>query len=230
MPFAEEDRENLEAAALVRRLAVRHEPPEGLVRHYARLAEEAAREKRAARFTLWRAALAGALAASVAVLALTAAVEWLGDEENPYEIIAQEAGPLYRRLARNPVAAGARRTPLSALLSSLRNRFDYQPRLALPGKEPFIIEGGFVREVHGQEMASLLYRAKDARLMLLVMNNDEPGELPAMLRGGWAAVSPGSPRIFVWTRGDLVFALVGDAPLEKFREISQALSPPEENF
>jgi len=215
-----------EIASYVRACAVRYNAPDRLIQHFAALAEQEGRESRWWRRRTWQAALAGAMAASLALVAGSLSIDWLTGSKNPYDIVAEEAKTTYRRAMATPRAAGVQRTRLDKLLASFNEQFHYPRTVSLPGADEFVLEGGMLREVAGKKVANLIYRTKNARLLLMVVRAEENPEWPGFLRrDGWMVVNEDSPRTFVWRRGEFIYALVGNISLEQLRQFSLAVSP-----
>lgn len=215
-----------EVSELVGDFAERYEPPERLVERYARMAREARRERRFQKVTVWRAGLAGALAATVALLLGQVVLDRLTDTGDPYQIVAKNGRSIYLNALRRTKKTSPRSVSFKKLFAAVHERTGYIPKLAFRGKETYVLESGSIRELQGHEVVTLTYRGDDSRLLLMVMRTEGAPEDLAALREGWAAVNQGSPRAFLWQRGDLLFALVGEGPIEQFQSLSTRLSPP----
>ena len=46
----------------------------------------------------------------------------------------------------------------------------------------------------------------------------------------WVALTGDGPTASIWRRGDFIYAVVGNAPVTKMRELSRAITPKGEKF
>ena len=230
-PLGEPAPHDGEMSGLVRRHAAYHPAPERLVDHFYRLAEEERRENRWQMRRFWQASFAGALAASLTLAVGFFGIDRLLDSKDPYDLVAEEAKTTSRRADTFPVAVQDRieakhKARLDKLFTAFNKDFRYQQKVPLSGgKSEIVLEGATLREVDGRKIAHLVYRMGDARLHLNVIPAEDNTEWPGFLRhDGWVTMNDDSPRTFVWRKGAFIYAMVGDLPLERFREFSAAIA------
>lgn len=220
-----------EMASLVRRHLAYHSAPERLVDHFYRLAEQERRENRWQARRFWQAGFAGALAASLTLAVGFFGIDRLLDSKDPYDLVAQEAKTTSRQADTFPVAVQDRieakhKARLDKLFTTFNKDFRYRQKVPLSGgQSEFVLEGATLREVDGKKIAHLIYRLGETRLHLNVIPAEDNTEWPGFLRhDGWVTMNEDSPRTFVWRKGAFIYAMVGDLPLERFREFSAAIA------
>ncbi|MEK6710443.1 MAG: hypothetical protein AABZ64_07685 [Nitrospinota bacterium] len=218
-----------EMSRCVRAHGERHEAPERLVDHFHRLAETEGRESRRQVRRIWQASFVGAMAASLTLMTGIWAVDRLWDTKDPYDVVAQEAknfktADFFPQAVQDRIAA-RQKARLDQLFSSFNKDFRYQQKIAISGQEEFVLEGATLREVEGMKVAHVIYRTGNTHLHLTVAPAEENAEWPDVLRReGWVVLNPASPRTYMWRKGAFIYALVGDLPLERFKEFSAAVS------
>ena len=218
-----------EAYGVVRGHAGRHEIP---VELHARLHElvSAAKPKRLVRGKVWWAA-AGAIAATlVIVLGLSFVRERPVPEKELFAAIAREVRAEYQRALLDPRPVQTGSSVLNKILRWFEPRVKFLPRVYFGGSDETVLEGGRVGYIAGVKVPGFLYRWKGKPLVLIILparGNPEWSNLP---RRKWVAVTDDGPTTSVWRRGDFIYAIVGDAPVDKMREISRSVTPRDKKF
>jgi hypothetical protein len=79
-------------------------------------------------------------------------------------------------------------------------------------------------------VSGFIYRWRGKRVILIVfpaLKNPVWARLP---KKKWLAMKGEAPTASVWRRGDFIYSVVGDAPVEKMREFSRAITPKSVKF
>ncbi|MEE9276242.1 MAG: hypothetical protein V3V62_13130 [bacterium] len=218
-----------EVYAAVRAHAKRREAPAGLRARLRGLAARGGPSAQKRRRVIW--AAVGALAA--AVILAVAIPGWREPdvrERKLFALLAEEARAEYRRamLDPRPVQTGSKE--LGKILGWFEPRVDFRPRVHFAGGGGTVLEGGRIGYVSGIKVPGLLYRWRGKPLVLVIFparGNPEWSRLP---RKKWVAMTGEGPTAAVWRRGDYIYAVVGDAPADKLREISRAVTPKGKKF
>ncbi len=212
-----------EVVAAVRGHAARRGAPAGL---RARLHDITASAGGSSfRGRVWWAA-AGALAASL-VIAAVMSISQKQPEKALFAAVAQEARAEYQRAMLDPRPIQTGSTVLGKILGWFEPRVNFRPRVYFAGGGETVLEGGRVGYVAGAKVPGFLYRWRGKPLVLLIL---PAREYPGLPRKKWVALTAGGPTTSVWRRGDFIYAIVGNVPVEKMREISRAITPPNKKF
>lgn len=179
--------------------------------------------------TVW--AAVGALAASlVIVVGYSAFRKAEIPEKELFAIVAREARAEYRRAIIDPRPVQTGSTVLNNILGWFEPRVNFRPLVYFGGGGGTALEGGRVGYVSGVKVPGFLYRWKGKPLVLIVLPAGENPAWSRLPRKKWIALTGDGPTVCVWRRGDYIYSVVGDAPVEKMREISRAITPRSKKF
>lgn len=176
-------------------------------------------------------AAAGALAASLAIaVGLSVSQKPEIPERELFAIVAREARAEYRRAMLDPRPIQTGSTALEKILGWFEPHVNFRPRVYFAGGGDTVLEGGRVGYVSGIKVSGFIYRWRGKRVILIVfpaLKNPVWARLP---KKKWLAMKGEAPTASVWRRGDLIYSVVGDAPVEKMREFSRAITPKSVKF
>lgn len=218
-----------EVFASVRGQASHHDAPAELRARLDELAAPGKTGRPAWSRTVW--ATVGALAASLVIAVGYSAFKKAEiPEKELFAIIAREARAEYRRamLDPRPVQTGSK--VLNNILGWFEPRVNFRPLVYFGGGGGTALEGGRVGYVSGVKVPGFLYRWEGKPLVLIVLPAGENPAWSRLPRKKWIALTGDGPTVCVWRRGDYIYSVVGDAPIEKMREISRAITPRGKKF
>ena len=219
-----------EVSAAVRALATRHEAPARLRQRLAEMGGKTPPRKAPLSGNVWWGALGGALAASLVFILGLNLLRPKAPAPDLFALVAREARAEFQRAALEPRPIQTGSAKLERILSWFEPRVAFRPKVFFPGNEETLLEGGRVGYAAGAKVPLFIYRRAGKRLALVVFRTKENPAWENIPKKKWVAKTDASPTASVWRRGNFIYSLVGDFPLEKLREISRAITPPEKTF
>ncbi len=176
-------------------------------------------------------AAAGAVAAAlVMALGLSFVRVQPVPEKDLFAIIAKEARAEYQRALLDPRPVQSGSPVLNRVQRWFERRVEFRPRVYFEGNRETVLEGGRVGFIAGVKVPGFLYRWEGKPIILIILpagGNPKWSHLP---RRKWVAVTDDGPTASVWRRGDFIYAIVGNAPVKKLREISRSITPRDKKF
>lgn len=217
-----------EVSSLVNRLAARHAATPELRQCFTELLEE---ERRARKKQKLRAALAGAVAASLVIAAGWWSFGWLpGSKKDPYRIIAKEARAAYHSAMLGQQPARTKNAHLDILLAWFKTTLRYQPEVFFRESAEFALEEAGIANFSGEKVPTILFRSGGKPVLLVVLPLKQDVAWAEIPENKWEVkTGEDSPPTSIWRRGKSVYALVGYAPPEKMKALSLAIAPARKN-
>jgi anti-sigma factor RsiW len=151
-------------------------------------------------------------------------------EKELFAIVAAQVRAEYRRAILDPRPVQTGSTVLKNILGWFEPRVNFRPRVYFGGGAGTVLDGGRVGIVSGTKVAGFLYRWKGRRLVLIVLPAKKNPAWSRLPRKKWVALTGDGPTASIWRRGDFIYAVVGNAPVTKMRELSRAITPKGEKF
>lgn len=151
-------------------------------------------------------------------------------ERNLFAIIAQDARAEYQRALLDPSPVQTGSTSLNKIQGWFEPRVEFRPLVFFKGNHETILEGGRVGYISGVKVPDFLYRWQGNPIVLVILPAKRNPLWSPLPRRKWVAVIDDKPTASVWRRGDFIYAIVGNAPVNKLREISRYVTPKDKNF
>jgi anti-sigma factor RsiW len=151
-------------------------------------------------------------------------------EKELFAMIAEAARSEYQRTIIDPRPVQTGSTVLERILGWFEPRVNFLPRVYFAGSDDTVLEGGRIGYIEGVKVPGVIYRWKGKPLVLVILPARENPAWSNLPRRRWVAVTKDGPTASVWRRGDFIYAIVGEAPIDKMREISRSITPRNKKF
>ena len=173
----------------------------------------------------------GAIAAAIVIfVGLSLVPTKPKPETDLFAMIAKAARAEYQRAMIDPRPVQTGSTVLERILGWFEPRVNFLPRVYFAGSDDTILEGGRIGYIDGIKVPGVIYRWEGKPLVLVILPAQENPIWSNLPRRKWVAITKDGPTASVWRRGDFIYAIVGEAPVAKMREISRSITPRNKKF